>query len=294
VAEPAAREPEVAEPEAAKAPEPAVNADRVDSKALPPAPESGDDEATTKIKEQARELLALALESAAKAGITAGAADAKIWNILKPVLGAPPVRQAAMLDALRAKLTADFAKPEKLASLLGASAADAAGAASGAADPPPTMKQVLGTTLPGADEIAGEPSGKPGLVAFARTRLEWEDAKKQAANDLANLRQAVEGDAEEEEDATIFAAAVSRLEQVMARFQEGLGDALDDLANADEPGKISASKARAGQIVDGYLAHISSDPVLAHIEHNPYVAAPVAATLRAPLEKVRAQLAAAA
>jgi hypothetical protein len=156
----------------------------------------------------------------------------------------------------------------------------------------PTAQAAGQTTTPANGQVVGGPSGKLGLVAFARARLEWEGAKKQAASHLASLRQAVEGDADEE-DAAIFAAALKRLEQVMAHFQEGLGDALDDLANADDPGKISASKARAGQIADGYLTHIDSDPVLAHIEHNPYVAAPVAVTLRAPLEKVRAQLAAA-
>ena len=151
------------------------------------------------------------------------------------------------------------------------------------------LRSVLGIKLRGAGEAAGSPAGEHGRVAFARARLAWEGAKKQAASDLASLRQAVEGDANEE-NAAIFATAVRQLEQVMAHFQEGLGDTLDDLLNADDPGRVAALKARSRQIVDRYLALIGSDPVLAHLEHNPYMAAPVAATLRSPLENIRAQL----
>jgi hypothetical protein len=244
-----AAEADVAEP---AAPEPAATADRIDPRALPPAPESEDDEATTKVKDQARELLALALESAAKAGITAGAAHAKIWNILKPVLAVPPARRDAMLDALRAKITAEFAKPEKLASLLGAHAGDDAGAASGTADPAPA------STAPPIS-----------LVKLGKARIGWQTDRLHAVAEIERLKSALaEEFGADADQATALQGALGRLDGLINLLNDKLEIQLDSLLDENYQSRRAALSQQVKVTLDGAVKALLADPVMLAIDGN--------------------------
>jgi hypothetical protein len=149
------------------------------------------------------------------------------------------------------------------------------------------ITKVLGVRRPRIDM---GPDRGYSLVEFAKARLAWQDAKGRVANLLAALREEIEAD-EGEDDGPVFAAATKKLDAVLARFNEGLGDTLDDLANAGEPGAIGSLKARAGKIVGDYLSYVDTSPLIAHLERNPYMPLGIAEALRKPLADVQARLA---
>ena len=131
-----------------------------------------------------------------------------------------------------------------------------------------------------------------GLVEFAKLRLDWDDAKNTVGAHLAELRQAIEDD-EDDDDGPVFAAAVGKLSTILATFSEGLGDSLDALANATDPGRRETLRAKADEIGDHYLAYLTSNPLVKHVDTNPYDIEVGAGTILAePLHRLKTRLAA--
>jgi hypothetical protein len=130
--------------------------------------------------------------------------------------------------------------------------------------------------------------GEFSKVAFEKIHLDW-DARKQEV--LASLEALHEAIIAQDQDAEAQTAA-SNLEKVLNRFNEGLGDKLDALRNADTPEKQKKLATEAGAIADHYLAYLDSDPLVLHVESNPYdIDVDVVGILAPPLEDLKEQIA---
>ena len=235
---------------------------------LPPGPEPGDDEATAKVKEQARRLLALAMESAAHLGISAGAADSKIWDILKPILAMPPERQAEMLEVLRVKLTLAIASPEKLAAVLGANSG-------------------------GGKNDGGRTRERPrgSKIAYAQLLLDWDDARKQAGADLQKLEAAILDEFQDQPDLSEVRTNVRKLYTILATFGSGLQDKLDMAMKAREEDRPALHQ-EALALIGQYRSYVDGDEFVSAVEHNPFTSISVQKTLSETLGRLAKTLAA--
>jgi hypothetical protein len=135
--------------------------------------------------------------------------------------------------------------------------------------------------------------GGPGqsLVGFAKARLAWQAAKARVAAALDKLRHAIDENADPQQGKLIV-QGLAALDRVLGRFNEGLGDTLDELTNETNPQRAAAARARAAEIIDRYGAYLSADLVIAAVEKNPDGPIGIAAILQPPLADIRTQLAA--
>ena len=78
-------------------------------------------------------------------------------------------------------------------------------------------------------------------VAFEKVHLEWDSRKKTIEGRLASLHQAITGEFDDSEAST----AASNLAGVLARFNDGLGDTIDQLRNAETPDDRARLAAKA-------------------------------------------------
>ena len=114
----------------------------------------------------------------------------------------------------------------------------------------------------------GEPTGRPEgeRVRFAKAKLDWEAAKKAVGLQLDALRSAILADSPEE------VGTVEVLKRVLGRFNEGLGDTLDELYVADNDEKHLAAADKARTIVGHYRTFIETGELVDHVEQHPYEA----------------------
>lgn len=148
---------------------------------------------------------------------------------------------------------------------------------------------VLGIAVGGAAGGGAADAAKVpvGTVQFAKLRLQWQGAKRSVSGELSRLRTAVES----ELGTDPMIANLSRLEEILGVFNEGLGDALDDLANADTPQKREAAAARAERLTEQYVDHIVADGLIEHVETNPFVDTNVSGHLLPSLSAIQSALA---
>ena len=135
----------------------------------------------------------------------------------------------------------------------------------------------------------GAPRADGGQVAFAKIKLQWNQAKQAVKDQLAQLGTIIVA----EDDDPETADAVRKLDRVLKRFNEGLADTLDDLYNQAVPADQPKHLQKAGRIVADYLNYIESDPLIAHVEDNPYKPVMVRRLLLLPLKGLQDKLAAA-
>lgn len=129
-----------------------------------------------------------------------------------------------------------------------------------------------------------------GAVSFAKSRLQWQAAKKDVSGQIDRLRAAIIADAqEEEEEDTDAMEGAKKLESLIGRFNEGLSDSLDDLYNAENHQKPGLAESTL-TIVGSYLDFVQSHALVSHIDENPYETVTVRSTLQTPLLEIQAQL----
>ena len=86
--------------------------------------------------------------------------------------------------------------------------------------------------------------------------------------------------------------AVRKLDRVLAGLNLGFGDKLDDLRNAATPDLQRKLAGEAGAIAKSYIKYLSDDPLVNHVEQNPYdVEVETATVLGGPLNKLQQELA---
>jgi hypothetical protein len=138
------------------------------------------------------------------------------------------------------------------------------------------------------EDTAQTEEGEFSKVAFEKIHLDWDSRKQEVLVSLEALHAAI---VEQDQDAEAQTAA-SNLEKILARFNEGLGDKLDALRNADTPEKQKKLAGEASAIADHYLAYLDSDPLVLHVESNPYeIDVDVVGILAPPLEDLKEQIA---
>lgn len=187
----------------------------------------------------------------------------------------PSIRLAASEAGARVRQR-DFGAAEKLLNaaekLLRESATDASPVAPG-----PTTDRTP------------EPSGPSGKskVRFETLHLAWDSAKQEVREALARLHQAIVG---QFTDPTAQTAA-TKLDAVLARFNEGLGDRLDELRNAETVEARAEHASRAAATAERYLDSIANDPLVTHVEANPFqIRVAVRETLVPPLRNLLQEL----
>lgn len=144
----------------------------------------------------------------------------------------------------------------------------------------------LGALVKGATTAPPATAGAGGIskVQFEKVHLEWDAAKKRVASRLDALHQAILAQSGQSEAAT----AARHLGRVLGRLNEGLGDTLDALRQADGDAARRPLAQQAESIAQRYLDHLSSDALVAHIDDNPYGApVDVRGQLSAPLTRIR-------
>ena len=137
-------------------------------------------------------------------------------------------------------------------------------------------------TQSGTPEISKAPLG---AVSFAKARLNWQAAKKEVEGQLSRLQSAILAEFDDEEAID----GAKKLELVLARFNEGLSDSLDELYNAETDKKPPLAKS-ALQTVSNYIGYVESDELIAHIEENPYETLTVRSSLLDSLTEIQKQL----
>lgn len=140
------------------------------------------------------------------------------------------------------------------------------------------------------NEPSTEPTSNPSgfsKVRFEKMHLAWEDGKREVRTALQRLHGAIVGEYSDPEATT----AATKLDKVLARFNEGLGDTLDELRNAASDEARGKLATKADEIVARYLDYLFTDALVVHVEANPFqVPVTVRQTLAPPLQNLRRQL----
>lgn len=123
-------------------------------------------------------------------------------------------------------------------------------------------------------------------VAFAKIKLQWNQAKDRLEQDLEALRESV---LQEYDDADT-AESAQKILRILGRFNEGLGDTLDDLYNTGDGAAQSRLRARAAEISGRYQAYLDTDELVQLVERNPFMPLVIRERLSAPLQQLRQQL----
>jgi hypothetical protein len=125
-------------------------------------------------------------------------------------------------------------------------------------------------------------------VQFEKIHIDWNSRKQDIKQRLRALHAAIV----EDWDDPVATTAAANLEKVLAHFNEGLGDTPDALRNSTTVAARNDLAGKAGEIADRYLAYLDSNPLVAHVEDNPFdVAVNARETLGGPLRELRGELA---
>lgn len=141
------------------------------------------------------------------------------------------------------------------------------------------------TPLLAADVAPASSDGSK--VLFEKTHLEWNAQKEQVKAKLDLLHEAILEESQEAESMT----AAGKLKKVLGNFNEGLGDTLDELRNTDSTDKRELLSKKAQAIADRYMSYLASDPLVAHVDANPFdINVEAAVRLAKPLRLLQQQL----
>ena len=87
------------------------------------------------------------------------------------------------------------------------------------------------------------------------------------------------------------ASSAKRLEEVIASFNAGLSDALDDVMNTEHGSQRTELCKTAGRVTSDYLDFVFGSPMIQHVQSNPFFAIDLEATLAQPLQLIEIELA---
>jgi len=144
-------------------------------------------------------------------------------------------------------------------------------------DPPPP---------PVVEQTPSAPPTTQSNVRFAQLRLEWDAQKKAVASQLDDLRRSILAEFNDPESAS----ATTKLDKVLAHFSSGLSDSLDGLYNAADAASQKQLREKSLALTTQYLAYVQTDPLISHIEANPFIPVTVRDTLAGPLQAIQTAL----
>ena len=183
---------------------------------------------------------------------------------------------AAALEILREAITVS-GQGSAGANGAAPAAADAAGPANGGAPPaPPVPGNVAtpqadgGTPAPPAAG-AGASADPAATQKLHKSRAAWAATRAKVQSDLDNLNKAVM-DATDGEDsgADLAASFKSAVQPVMDTLGDELSDLLGRAAQADDSERPKLM-AQARETIASHLQYVQSNPVISHLDDNPFV-----------------------
>lgn len=116
-------------------------------------------------------------------------------------------------------------------------------------------------------------------VELAKTKLLWLDAKAKAQNELNGLRAPILHEFPEAKP------EIDRILGVLATFDQGLADALDEAYVRDGDARVQA-RDRIRAIATNYVKFVNSSEHLRLLDENPYAKVGLRDTLSAPLRRI--------
>ena len=144
-----------------------------------------------------------------------------------------------------------------------------------------------------ADEALGtdpRPTGRPApKIAYAQTRLAWDDSRRRAHADVAKLEQAILAMFKADPNFADLQTKVRKLDTILGNFGESLGDMLDQAYNAADADKPKFHQ-QAVAIIGKYRAYVDGDAFVGAVAANPVVAMNFKADLSSTLSQMAQQL----
>ncbi len=145
--------------------------------------------------------------------------------------------------------------------------------------------------LNGAAPSAGGSQGQISLVKLGKARIEWNNVRLHAVQEIQRLKQILEDEyKDDEEDKKALAQALQRLDSTINTMNAELGDQLDRLLNADGTERAKLAPI-AKTVVEKMISFVGTDELMAVMDGNEY--APdmlVTAPIRRKLQEIAATL----
>lgn len=130
-----------------------------------------------------------------------------------------------------------------------------------------------------AETVATVEGLRTGLVAYRRALLEFGSAKKRVAAEIGALADAIASTLPDE------AELARDLSEHLADLNDQIGDSVDAAMSTAENDRAPANK-RATDMMQSYLVELARNPLVKHVDANPFVPVQVAATLGGALRKI--------
>jgi hypothetical protein len=149
----------------------------------------------------------------------------------------------------------------------------------------------------GSGQAAPAPTKAPpgpaagSLVAFQKSRLDWDSTRKAVQAELQKLEQSILAASKAEPDADEIAAGTKNLYTMLDTLDTRLIDKLDDALNAEKPEQRAKLQDEAYDIVAEYRDFVDSDPLLQEIDQkNGFTQVAIKSRLVATLDDLGSRL----
>ncbi len=165
---------------------------------------------------------------------------------------------------------------DSLEQALQGGAAPAAPAPSAAPPAPPAASAPAAPNGPAAPQAPAS--------TMAKSRLAWVATRKKIETDIGKLKGEIMAACKGQDiEAALEAGFRSKVEPVLAKLDESLSDKLDEVNNAADANQRTKLIAEAKQIMQRYQSFVASEPIIKHLDENPFVPLAIGKTLTATL-----------
>lgn len=197
----------------------------------------------------------------------------------------------AHLTALVKRLTSQPKAPGTDAMATAARAAQAAlkaGDLAVAAKETDTLERLLGAPSSAVSLGVAPSSANPAAATFAKAGATWTATRKHIEAEVAKLQAAVAQHYEGQPAAQAVPAAFkAKVGPVLGRLDHTLADKLATMSANTDAGTHAKLLADVEKSIQQYEAFLTSDPVLAQLDANPFVPLAIAATVTKTLATLR-------
>lgn len=151
-----------------------------------------------------------------------------------------------------------------------------------------TLQRLLDAADQAGAGAAGGQKGGPkngvGSPVFAKARLAWVSTRKKVEGDLEKLHKELQATYQGQGVvADLEKVFRSKVEPMMENLDSSLADKLDEVNNATDPGEHAKLVDEARAIISKFEAYLTSEPLIAKLDDNPFVPLAIEKTLSASL-----------
>jgi hypothetical protein len=145
------------------------------------------------------------------------------------------------------------------------------------------VERVLGVTVPGAPGVDTAAADAPpqGIVAYRKALLEYGAARQTVAAQIEALRKKIPETLPHE------AELADEVADEISAMNEEIGDAIDEAINTARDERASGIE-NVQSMIESWLAELDGDPLIQHVDANPFSPVTVSATLGTALRKIAA------